>query len=181
MKILVLLMLSVFVSSPLFGLAEGDRIRATLKDGQKIGTVSSLYDKSLLLDVGKENLLAVPFNEVSLLEKSLGVSRKSSTWGKKAFYGGTVLGAGFGSFLVNMCILEPCPEPSLSEQIGVPIVTGLMVGGVSWLVGKGIGYGVSVEHWEKIPLPLSYFMYPVIEVSSITKSPYLMFRSRIQF
>lgn len=154
MKFLVLLFLVSMMASDLFALSEGDRVRLWTQDDQvEIGQIYALRKRGVWLAPEKGDAFFIPYQKLTLLEKSVGLYSKSKAWGKKGFYGGALVGAGLGSFLVNMCILPPCPKPTMTEQIGVPIATGGLVGGLFYLIGRAIGKTSKAERWQKVPVP----------------------------
>ncbi len=180
MKSCIAFVLSLSLAVPLFGLADGDRVRVTLEGDQTIGTVTSLNQSGFVLELSDGRSLPVAYSDIGKLEQSLGTKNYAKRYGKRGLLIGAIPGSLLGLALVHVCILCEA-DPTVSEQLGAMLGGGIMLGLPSGLVGLMIGAARDGEEWATLPIGGRLRVSPMVQVASVPGGRYAVLGARIRF
>ncbi len=128
----------------------GERVRVTSDTGDQriLGTVTETGPSTIQLADSLSSAWTFAYDEIDVLERSLGMmnnSAKGFLWGAGVGFG---LGLVAGGVLMNgICSSQDCPNMVSSVIVGGP-VGALPVG----LLGALLGAASSSERWEIVPI-----------------------------
>ncbi len=171
----VMVLAVMYHPAPIFGQSVGERLRVKIISGITItGTVRSTSENSFDLILSGGGLRPVPFGNILVLERSLGVKNRMKT--------GFLIGAGTGTALGVLNGLTWGGATGFGFTVAL---TGTIIwGGGLGLIGGAIGYFIKTEQWESIPIPSvssRLKVSPWVSWASVTGESRTMLGMRLQF